>query len=88
MSYRITFAPSAAREFKKLTTDLQARLRPAIDALATDPRPHGVEKLTGQNNLYRIREGDYRIVFEIRDAQLVVLVVAVADRKEIYRRFR
>jgi mRNA interferase RelE/StbE len=84
--YRITFAPSASREFKKLTRDLQQRLRPAIDGLAENPRPHGVEKLTGQEDLYRIREGDYRIVYEIRDAKLIV--VAVADRKEIYRRFR
>jgi mRNA interferase RelE/StbE len=86
--YQITFAPSAAREFRKLTRDLQLRLRPAIDTLADNPRPHGVEKLTGQENLYRIREGDYRIVYEIRDAVLVVVVVAIGDRKEIYRRFR
>lgn len=88
MPYKITFAPSAAREFKKLPKELQQRLRPAIDSLATEPRPPGVIKLTGQADLYRIREGDYRIVYTVEDGVLVVLVVAIGDRKEIYRRFR
>lgn len=88
MPYKIAFAPSAAREFKKLTKDVQLRLRPAIDALAADPRPNGVTKLTGQADLYRIREGDYRIVYTVQDHVLIVVVVAIGDRKEIYRRFR
>ena len=88
MSYKITFAPSASREFKKLTKELQLRLRPAIDALAVEPRPNGATKLAGQTDLYRIREGDYRIVYTVQDAVLVVVVVAIGDRKEIYRHFR
>lgn len=81
-TYRIEFAPAAARQFRRLTKQIQKRLRPKIDALATDPRPVGVEKLTDIENTYRVRVGDYRIVYEIRDRDLYILVVKVAHRRE------
>jgi mRNA interferase RelE/StbE len=83
MAYQIEFRPSARREFKKLSPDIQKRLTPKIDALAKDPRPAGCTKLTGMD-AYRIRVGDYRIIYEIRDSQLVVLVIRVAHRREVY----
>lgn len=61
MSYRVSFSSHAERDFKKLTPDIQGRLRPRIDALGENPRPHGVEKLAGQNR-YRVRIGDYRVI--------------------------
>lgn len=88
MPYRIEFSPSAAREFKKLPAGVQSSLAAAIDALVNEPRPSGVVKLTGQEDLYRIREGNFRVVYQIQDSVLLVLVVGVGDRKQICRRFR
>ena len=86
MVYRVELAPHAERGFKKLSPDVQVRLRPRIDALGDNPRPHGVEKLGGGEDRYRIRVGDYRVVYAIHDAVLLVLVLEVGDRKDIYRR--
>lgn len=78
--YEVRFAASAAREFRKLPPDVRRRLAPAIDALAAAPRPPGVKKLAGASDLYRIRVGDYRVVYEVSDAALLVLVVRVRHR--------
>jgi len=85
MSYRIEFKPSATRALRGLSKDTQRRLSPKINALAENPRPHGVEKLSGEENLYRIRVRDYRIIYQIRDKVLLVLVVHVGHRREVYR---
>jgi mRNA interferase RelE/StbE len=84
--YTVDFTPAAARQFRKLPRNVQAVLRPAIDALAEEPRPPGVKKLTStEQGTYRIREGDYRIVYDIEDDILLVLVVRVGHRREVYR---
>ena len=57
-----------------------------MNALGQEPRPHGVRKLSGEEELYRIRVGDYRVIYAIEDDALIVLVVAVGDRRDIYRR--
>jgi mRNA interferase RelE/StbE len=67
MAYSIDFEPVALRQLNKLDKNIQARLRPKIFALAENPRPPGVKKLQGYENTYRIRVGDYRIVYEIHD---------------------
>ncbi len=85
MAYTVEFSPGAARDFRKLAREIQHRLRPRIDALADNPRPGGAKKLSGGHELWRIRVGDYRIVYEVRDRTLVVLVVRVAHRREAYR---
>jgi mRNA interferase RelE/StbE len=85
MAYTIEFAPAAARQFTKLPRDVQRRLRPRIDALAVNPRPFGSRKLAGVEELWRIRVGDYRIVYQIRDKLLVVLVLRIGHRREIYK---
>ena len=56
-----------------------------MDALAANPRPRGVKKLTGLDDLYRIRVADYRIVYQIQDDRLIVLVVRIGHRKDVYR---
>ena len=84
MPYAIEFAPPAAKQFRKLRGDIGDRVAARVDALALDPRPHGVEKLAGADNLYRVRVGDFRIVYEIHDRRLIVLVVRIADRKEAH----
>ncbi|MBI4385920.1 MAG: type II toxin-antitoxin system RelE/ParE family toxin [Elusimicrobia bacterium] len=85
MSYRIEFIPSAARAFKKLDQSIQERLRLKIDALTSNPRPHGIEKLTGTDNRYRIRMGDYRIIYVIQDNARLVVIAVIAHRREVYR---
>jgi len=70
---------------KKLSADILKRVIKALVKLEQEPRPPGVKKLSGEDELYRIRVGDYRIVYQIRDNELVVLVVRVAHRREVYR---
>lgn len=65
--YRIKFKSSAAKEFRKLSPTIQARMRTPINALKTDPRPSGVIKLKGSDQLYRLRVGDYRVVYSVDD---------------------
>lgn len=83
--YQIEFSRQADRQFRSLPSQIQQRLKPRIDALATVPRPHGSEKLSGIEQLYRIRVGDYRIVYAVEDDRLLVLVVKVGHRREVYR---
>ena len=83
--YSVEFTARAHRQFAKLERATQIRLAPAIDALADDPRPPGCVKLAGADDLYRIRVGAYRIVYAIEDDRLVVLVVKVGHRRDVYR---
>jgi mRNA interferase RelE/StbE len=85
MAYAVEFSPSAAREFRKLAPEIQRRLSPHIDSLAQNPRGSGAKKLKGREDLWRIRVGDYRIVYEVRDRTRVVLVVRVTHRRDVYR---
>ena len=85
MVYRIEFTASAARSLSKLSETLQLRITAKIDTLADQPRPPGVEKLHGRRNRYRLRVGDYRIIYEIQDRILLVLIVDIGHRREIYR---
>jgi mRNA interferase RelE/StbE len=85
MVYAVEFATAARRQFRKLPRAVQAMIQPEIDALASEPRPHGVEKMSGEENAYRVRVDDYRIIYEIHDAVLIVVVVRVGHRREVYR---
>lgn len=87
MAYRVEVAPAAERDIKRLPRPIQIQIIRRIDKLADDPRPHGVEKITGSDHTYRVRSGDYRILYTINDRELLVLVVKIGDRKEVYRRF-
>lgn len=83
--YRIEFTPSAARSLRKLDRSLQDRLIPRIDSLASNPRPPGAEKLAGREDRYRIRAGDYRIIYSIEDGLHRVTVAVIGHRREVYR---
>lgn len=85
MLYQIEFSRQADRQFRNLPSQIQQRLKSRIDSLAATPRPHGSEKLSGADQLYRIRVGDYRIVYAVDDDRLLVLVVKVGHRREVYR---
>lgn len=85
MKYQIEFAPLAARQFKILPQGFQARVKKRIDSLSDNPRPAGVQKLEGIEDLYRIRVGDYRVIYQIQDKALLILVVKIGHRREVYR---
>ena len=85
MAYSILLAPPAERQLKALAEPAQKRIVKRLRTLKENPRPQGVKKLADADDLYRIREGDYRIIYTIRDKELIVLVVKIGDRKEIYR---
>ncbi len=83
MPYQIQIRKSAQKQLDKLPDEVADKLLDTIEALAENPRPHGYIKLKGSEG-YRIRKGDYRIIYDIYDNLLVVDVVAVGDRKGIY----
>lgn len=85
MAYRIEFAPAAARQLRKLDPRARRRIQAAVELLGTDPRPSGAKKLVGGEGERRVRTGDYRVVYEIQDDALVVLVLAIAHRRDVYR---
>ncbi|MDI3463545.1 MAG: addiction module toxin, RelE/StbE family [Nitrospira sp.] len=85
MAYSILLAPPAERHLKFLTDFVQKRIVKRLKSLRENPRPQGVKKLAGEEDLYRIREGDYRIIYTIQDKEFIVLVVKIGNRKEVYR---
>ena len=85
MVYHVDFNPAAVRQLRKLPREAQERVRDAIDGLAEIPRPDGVAKMKGSRvPHYRIRVGNYRVIYQVDDDRVTVLVVKVADRKEAY----
>lgn len=84
-SYKIEIKKSAAKELKKIDAKDQKRVIKRIQSLSTDPRPSESKKLSGEEK-YRIRQGDYRILYEIRDDVIQVIVVRIAHRREVYRK--
>ncbi len=85
MPYSVKLSPHARRDLKSLPREAQTRIAAAIDALAETPRPSNVKKLAGSGNTYRIRTGDYRLVYEIEDDVLLVLVLRIGHRRGVYR---
>ncbi len=87
MAYTVTIAPAAERQLSALPHPYQTQIARRIDRLVDDPQPPGVEKIAGEERLYRIRAGNYRILYTIHHRELLVLIVKIGDRKEVYRRF-
>jgi mRNA interferase RelE/StbE len=83
--YRVVFARSARRELERLEMSVARRIIARIDALATDPRPPGCVKLQGAADLWRIRIGDYRVVYSVDDDARVVDIRVVRHRSDAYR---
>ncbi len=84
-AYRIRIEKRALKALSSLPERTRAKVREAIDSLAETPKPQGVKKLADEHQLYRIRVGSFRVVYQILDQDLLVLVVKIGDRKEIYR---
>ena len=83
--YLITFARSARKELQTLDGKLVNRIFPKIENLSIEPRPAGCRKLAGNKHLWRLRVGDYRIVYSIDDDKNLVDIIAVHDRKDAYK---
>lgn len=84
-SYRIEVSATAERQIRKLTRADQIRVVRVIQALAADPRPLGCRKLAAYDDVYRVRIGRYRVLYSVEDRRLVVIVLKVGDRKDVYR---
>jgi mRNA interferase RelE/StbE len=85
MKYTVRMEPRVRKILDRLPDDLHARTVRRLDALEEDPRLFGVEKLAGPEDLYRVRVGDWRVVYAIRDRELVVIVIRIGHRREAYR---
>ena len=83
--YTVTFARSARKELERLSADVVGRIFPRVEALAQNPRPLGCRRLRGFENLWRIRTGDYRVIYQVFDDEMVVDIVAVRHRSQAYR---
>ena len=86
MAYRVELVPSAARAFRQLDHRAQLRVGRKIDALADDPRPPGVKLLSAKERIYRLRAGAFRILYQVNDKMLLILVIAIGQRRDVYRR--
>jgi mRNA interferase RelE/StbE len=84
MTYQLIILPKAEKELKKLPKKDFIRIDEIILGLASNPRPVGCKKLQGHADTYRIRSGDYRIVYNIEDDHLIVQVIRIANRKDVY----
>jgi len=85
MAYQILFTPRAFRDLASLPERDRERVAKRIDGLAKEPRPSGVKKLSGSDDIYRMRVGDYRVLYTIQDQVVTVAIVRVGHRRDIYR---
>ena len=85
MSYEVQILPKAARQIKALSVEVRQDIAFTIQSLTNEPRPIGVKKLSGEKDIYRVRVGNYRVLYQIVDKVLVVVVVSVGHRREVYR---
>ena len=84
MTYRVTLSAMAARQLRKLDAQVRRRIQAALELLAEQPRPPSATRLVGGAGEWRVRTGDYRIVYEIEDDHLLVLVLRLGHRREVY----
>jgi mRNA interferase RelE/StbE len=85
VTYRVLFAPAAGKELARIDRPQRLRIQTAIAGLADDPRPRGAVALRTRPGLFRVRIGHYRAVYSVEDDRLLVLVVDVGHRSEVYR---
>ncbi|MGH6898166.1 MAG: type II toxin-antitoxin system RelE family toxin [Geminicoccaceae bacterium] len=86
MSYRIEVAPAAERQLRRLDPKMRTRIAARLRPLAENPRPHGAKQLSAPERLWRLRVGAWRVIYQIHDDRLVVLVLRVGHRGEVYRK--
>jgi mRNA interferase RelE/StbE len=86
MMYEVIVPKNVQKDIDELSENLRDRIEEAIEDLAEDPRPNGVTKMKGSDSRYRIRIGNYRVVYDINDGKLLVLVVQCQHRREVYKK--
>lgn len=86
VTYKLTYKQSVEKDLRKLNKTHRIAIVRKIQALAIDPKPSGAVKLRGTDDLYRIRHTDYRIIYQIFNGELVILVIKIGHRKEVYRK--
>jgi len=86
MNYSVTLSPAAARQLRKFDPEVRRRIQAAIELLAENPRPPAATRLVGGGGEWRVRTGDYRVIYEIHDAELLILILRMAHRREVYER--
>ncbi len=86
MTYRIAWRPTALKQLEDPPQDVSRRITRKVTALAANPRPNGSEKLAGGEDEYRVRVGDYRVIYAVDDGAVLVLVLSIGHRREVYRR--
>jgi mRNA interferase RelE/StbE len=84
-TYRVLLTPAADRQLSKLTHQAREMIAAALVALGGNPRPPGCTKLAGADDLWRVRVRQYPVIYQVLDNQLIVLVVKIGDRKDVYR---
>jgi len=84
-AYRVVLTPAAERQFAKLSLQVREMIAAVLVTLARNPRPPGCVKLAGAEDLWRIRVRQYRIIYQLLDLELIVVVVNIGDRNEVYR---
>lgn len=84
-NYEIVVSASAEKSLKKIPKNDLSKIVELIQSLAFQPRPAGCRKLAGEESTYRIRQGKYRVVYEVRDATLYILVLKIGHRRDVYR---
>lgn len=85
MNYRVTLSPMATRQLRKLDAPVRRRIQAVLDMLAEQPRPPAATRLVGGAGEWRVRTGDYRVVYEIEDDRLLILVLRIGHRREVYQ---
>jgi mRNA interferase RelE/StbE len=86
MTYSVRLSPAAARQLRKFDPQIRRRLQAVIELLSDEPRPPAATRLVGGAGEWRVRTGDYRVIYEIHDSELLVLVLRMAHRREVYDR--
>jgi mRNA interferase RelE/StbE len=85
MSYQVEITPAAQRNIKKLPKNIQQQIIEKLENLSLEPRPMGVVKLAAEEDLYRLRMGNYRIIYRIQDPVLSIVITKIGHRKDVYR---
>ena len=85
MAYAVVVSRAAGKQIDKLEAIARSRVIRTLEILSASPRPPKALKLAGRDNQWRVRTGDYRIIYEVRDDKLLILVIKVGHRKEVYR---
>jgi mRNA interferase RelE/StbE len=86
LSYQVELAPAAVRQLKKFTPDVRRRIQGVLELLADDPRPPAATQLVVGSGEWRVRTGDYRVIYEIHEQQVLVLVLRIGHRQDVHDR--